>query len=462
MQFGKGEDMAIAAAVSDNARMHFSEKLPYPSQKKGWYIIAVLTLLHSVSMLDRQVFNLLVDPIGKSLDINDFQISLLAGFAFAACYSTFGVLTGWATDRFDRRAIIFVGVSVWSLATTACGNARNFWQFAMARFAVGGGEAALNPAAYSIITDCIPRERLSLAISVFMTGVMIGGIASKLFTAILMDLIPASGMILPLIGHQEPWRVVFIALGLPGLMLALLVWTFGEPVRRQRDASGSRETFFASFRFMVARKSFFGWYFVGSALSSAANYAFAVWSPAFLMRTYHLTVSETGYLMAPLMIVPQIAGLLVAGAVADRYFSKGSKDIHLKLIITMGCLKMLVVAVAMTAQLPLLITVAMLGLATFFSGFAGVAPAVLQLVTPNQHRGQVSATHLFISTLVGMGAGPMIAGALTTFVFADPGKVGWAIAATFVALQPFAALALWRSMKGVRLGMEEAERWVDR
>lgn len=428
--------------------------------KGAWWTVGVLTLLHSVSMLDRQVFNLLVDPIGKSLQINDFQLSLLSGFAFAVFYATFGIVFGWATDRLDRRGIVFVGVAFWSVATAACGLARNFWQFAFARFSVGAGEAALNPAAYSIISDLFPRARLSLAISIFTTGVMIGGIASKLFAATLMAILPDEGLVLPVLGHQEPWRIVFLALGLPGVLLAFLVWTFREPVRRQRMRDAGAAKAGAAFRFMKQRSGFYGWYFVGSALSAAANYAFAAWSPAFLMRTYNLTVSEVGFLMAPLMIVPQIGGLLLAGWLADRFFSAGRKDIHLRMIMVMGCVKAVIVVIAMTMHLPLLVTIGLLGLATFFSGFAGIAPAVLQLVTPNQYRGQVSASHLFVSTLIGMGFGPMIAGALTTFVFQDQAKVGWAIAVTFAAMQPFVLLALWRALRGVRAQVDESQQWA--
>jgi MFS family permease len=433
----------------------------YPSTFRGWWTVGVLTGLYAVSMLDRQVFNLLVDPIGKSLQVNDFELSLLSGFAFAAFYATFGILFGWGADRFDRRGLIVGGVAIWSVATAMCGLARNFWQFAFARFSIGGGEAALNPAAYSIISDSIPRARLSLALSLFAGGAMLGTLLSKLLAASLMAIIPEGGLVLPIVGHQEPWRIVFIAVGLPGLVLGLLVWTFPEPFRRQRMAEATKTNFAKALGFMTKRGRFYGWYFVGSSMSAAANFAFATWSPAYLMRTFDISVTKAGFLMAPMMIVPQISGLLLAGLFADRLFSRGSKDIHLKLIMVMGAMKALVLGFAMSGQFPLLTTAALMGLATFFSGFAGAATAVLQLVTPNQYRGQVSATHLFITSLVGMGCGPMIAGALTTFVFQDPEKVGWAIAATFIGLQPFVILCLCRALKGVRTAVDESQAWAN-
>jgi hypothetical protein len=226
-------------------------------------------------------------------------------------------------------------------------------------------------------------------------------------------------------------------------------------------AEATKTNFAKALGFMTRRGRFYGWYFLGGSMSAAANFAFATWAPAYLMRTFDISVTKAGFLMAPMMIIPQISGLLLAGMYADRLFSRGSKDIHLKLIMVMGCMKALVLGFAMSGQFPLLLTVALMGLATFFSGFAGAATAVLQLVTPNQYRGQVSATHLFITSLVGMGCGPMIAGALTTFVFQDPEKVGWAIATTFIGLQPFVILCLCRALKGVRTAVDESQAWAN-
>jgi MFS family permease len=433
----------------------------YPSAPRGWWTVGVLTGLYAVSLLDRQVFNLLVDPIGKSLQVNDFELSLLSGFAFAAFYASFGILFGWAADRFDRRGLIVGGVAIWSIATGACGLARNFWQFAFARFSVGGGEAALNPAAYSIISDSIPRGRLSLALSIFAGGAMLGSLLSKLFAASLMAIIPEGGLVLPVVGRQEPWRVVYIVVGLPGLLLGLLAWTFPEPYRHQRFAEATRTNFAKALGFMTRRGRFYGWYFLGGSLNAAANFAFATWAPAYLMRVFDLSVTKAGFLMAPIIIVPQLTGLLIAGLLADRLFVRGSRDVHLKLIMVMGGLKAVVLGFAMSGQFPLLVTATLMGLATLFSGSAGAAAAVLQLVTPNEYRGQVSSTNLFVTSLVGMGCGPMIAGALTTFVFQDPEKVGLAIAATFIGLQPFVALCLWRALKGVRAAVDESQAWAN-
>jgi MFS family permease len=126
------------------------------SPQRRWWTLAILTGLYSLSFLDRQVMSLLVNAIRADLRITDFQIGLLQGPAFALFYVSFGLLFGWIVDRLSRRPVIFVGVAIWSLAAMACGLARNFAQLFGARLGLGAGEAALTPAAYSILSDSFP------------------------------------------------------------------------------------------------------------------------------------------------------------------------------------------------------------------------------------------------------------------------------------------------------------------
>jgi MFS family permease len=448
----------LSAEPAQPAETEEPSAVPYPPPLQGWWTVAVLTLLYAVSLMDRQVFTLLIVPISRSLRINDFQISILSGFAFAAFYAVFGLAFGWAADRWRRRGLIQGGLVLWSFATMACGAVRSFGQLALARFAVGGGEAALNPAAYSMIADTIPRKRLSLAIGVFGTGVMIGGLLSHLGGAMLMTFLPPQGLALPLLGPTEPWRLVFMLIGLPGLLLAFIVWTIPEPVRRQRLGL-DRASFADALKFMAARWRFYGLFFAGAGLISATNYSFGVWLPAFFMRTYGLSVAQAGFLLGPMVVVPQIVGLLVTGVVADRFFARGRTDIHLRVLMVLGVGKAALVTAAMAAPIPLWAAAVLLSSATLFSAVVGVAPAALQFVTPNEYRGQVSSAYLFVYTLFGLGVGPMVAGALTTFVFKDPMRIGWAVAATFLIMTPLALVCLAGAMKPARRVAAEAQAW---
>ncbi|MGV0036702.1 MAG: MFS transporter [Candidatus Azotimanducaceae bacterium WSBS_2022_MAG_OTU7] len=147
---------------------------PYPRPLYAWLVVGILMLAYILSYVDRSILTLLVDPIKEDMGLSDFQISLLHGFAFAIFYSALGFPIGRIADVKNRVGVIAIGVTLWSLMTAACGVAKNFTHFFLARVGVGVGEASLNPASYSIITDYFPTEKLSRAISTYVMGTYLG------------------------------------------------------------------------------------------------------------------------------------------------------------------------------------------------------------------------------------------------------------------------------------------------
>src|SRR5690606_17286854 len=140
----------------------------------AWYVVGVLMVCYTLSFVDRQILSLLVTPIKEDLGLNDTQIGLLQGLAFALFYTMLGLPMGWLADRYSRRTIIAVGVLLWSFMTAVCALARSFWSLFAARIGVGVGEATLGPSAFSLITDYFPRDRLGTALSVYSMGIFIG------------------------------------------------------------------------------------------------------------------------------------------------------------------------------------------------------------------------------------------------------------------------------------------------
>jgi MFS family permease len=428
----------------------------YPPASRAWWTVGVLTVLYALSLLDRQVIALLVPDIRRDLGISDFQVGLLQGVVFSLFYVTFGLVFGWATDRFSRRGVIFSGVGVWSLATAACGMAGNFAHLMMARFGVGAGEAALNPAAYSMLSDSFPKRRLSLATSVFGAGAYVGGGVSLLLGGFMIEAIPKGGLDLPILGHLSVWRVVFLAAGAPGLLVALLIWTMADPPRRQRLER--RTEVKDTLAFAGRRWRFFVGHFLGFALLAAAGNGVQAWNPMHLVRHFGIPIGEVVSILAPISIVFGIGGGVLAGFVCDRMISRGVKDAHLRYFIAAGVVIALSLAVAMTTA-NLWIYIVFLIIFQTASGFAGAGPAALQLVTPNNYRGQVSAAYLFIFNLIGTGVGPTLVGALTTYVFHDEAKTGWSIALNALSVCPRAILCLGVAMAPMRRAMDEAEVW---
>ena len=201
-------------------------------------------LAYVVSYVDRSILTLLVEPIRRDMGLSDIQISLLHGLAFALFYSIMGFPIGRIADRRHRVGIIAIGISVWSLMTAACGIAKNFWQFFLARVGVGVGEAALNPAAYSILADYFPRHKLSRGISTYVMGTYMGfGISYLVGAWVLQAVQGMPDFEIPFLGRFHSWQLAFFIVAAPGILLLLLLTTVREPHRRDRlygQATGAK------------------------------------------------------------------------------------------------------------------------------------------------------------------------------------------------------------------------------
>jgi MFS family permease len=188
------------------------------SLRYAWYVVGVLTLLYAFSFIDRQIFSLLVGPLRRDLHIGDAKMSLLIGFSFALFYTFFGIPLGRLADIYSRRLIIATGLVLWSGFTASCGLAQTFETMLLLRMGVGVGEAALSPAAYSLITDYFPREQLATALSVYSMGIYIGSGLAYLLGGLVVAYASTQAMwIIPLLGAVHPWQIIFLSIGLPGI-----------------------------------------------------------------------------------------------------------------------------------------------------------------------------------------------------------------------------------------------------
>src|SRR5579864_1876640 len=229
-----------------------SSEAPYPSPRYAWYVVGVLTLMYVFSFIDRQIFALIVGPLRRDLQITDTKVSVLQGFIFAVFYTFCGIPLGRMADKYSRRGIIACGLVAWSGFTTMCGFAQNFVQMLAWRMGVGVGEAALSPSAYSIITDYLPKEKLATAISVYSMGIYIGSGMSYLLGGMVVRFASAKELwTLPVVGSVRPWQLIFLAVGLPGLLATALLFTVREPIRRGLVMHGSQIPFSQVFRYMM-------------------------------------------------------------------------------------------------------------------------------------------------------------------------------------------------------------------
>ncbi|KTE01753.1 MULTISPECIES: MFS transporter [unclassified Sphingopyxis] len=415
----------------------------WPRPAYSWYVVGVLLLAYTLSFVDRMILSLLVAPIRAALNISDTEVSLLIGLAFALFYTVLGLPIAWIADRWNRRNLIVSGVALWSVMTAACGFAGSYATLFLTRMGVGVGEAALSPAAYSMLSDTFPRDRLARAMAVYSIGVPLGSGVAMILGAFVVQAVLAEPMIeLPLFGPVEAWRTIFMWVAAPGLLICLLLLTIREPLRRGLVQAGSQGAAAPGFlAHLKAHRAALGALFAGMSLIGLVMYGVIAWVPTFFARTYGMDVAQAGLWFGIIMATGGAAGLVAGGTLADRLFAKGVADAHLRVMrlsILLGGPPLLAATLMPDATLAFV----MLALAFPMLTMHGVGTVALQFITPNEYRARVTALYFFVVNLVGLGFGPMLMALLTDHLFGDDGALRYSIALVTGIALPLAAIIL--------------------
>ena len=412
----------------------------WPSPLHGWYVTLVLLLAYTFSFIDRQVLNLLVTPIQADLSISDVQISLLQGPAFVVTYVLMSVPVGRLVDRFHRVGIMIGGLLAWSAATIACGLSRSFPQLLLARLGVGAGEAALTPAAWSVLSDSFPPERLARPISVYLMGPYLGAGLAMIAGAEVLDWsAEAERVVLPLAGELAPWQFTLVAVGLPGLLIAALLATVREPARKGRtsdvrDAPPWTEV--AGYLRQHAR--IYLALLVGAPFIIVVLYGLQGWVPTILVRVYEWDLAQAGRVYGLVALVSGSGGVLAGPWVARRLEAMGHADYPLRL----GVISAAGAAVSLGFlpwQADAHAGLACVAIGSFFVTLPlALVASALQLVTPNEMRGVVVGIYVVTTNVIGLALGPTLVAACTDYLFGDPAAVAWSLALVSVAVGPVA------------------------
>lgn len=440
--------------------------LPYPPATAAWYTTVLLALLYWLSILDRTIISLMVDPIKNDIGISDVQFGLLHGMAFAVTFSLFGLAAGMFADRHSRRSIVFVSVAVWSIATAACGLAREFWHLLLARVGVGAGEAGLNPSATSMITDMFPPSRLTLALAVYALGASVGTGCAFLFGGVLVDVVTeADAFVLPLLGEVRPWQAVFLIIGTPGVFLALLSFTMHEPLRRGRLSTSSTRgsaNLVQSYRellvFMRTRGRFFAHHYTGFGLASLGIVGGAAWYPAHMAREFGWSGTEIGLGLGLAMIAGGAIGKLTCGTVVKKLFELGYQDAPMRWYAgaLLGATPLGVYT--LTSDNPWVFLVGFTLYQILLSPLNVVYVAAMNLATPNELRGAGVAFYSATIGLVALSMGAVLVAAISDYVYGG-NAIGLGMATLFATCLPLAALALVRGCSAMRDAVTAAQAW---
>jgi MFS family permease len=380
------------------------------TERRG-YILIVLTALMALNHLDRQLLNILLELVRREFDLTDVQLGLLSGLSFAVVFTTLSIPAAVWAVRHDRGRLISGAALLWGVMTIACGAAQSFWQLLAARIGVGVGEAGGPAPSQAMLSDLYGPGERATAMATLSAGINLGVLLAFLFGG--------------LIGHTFGWRAAFVSAGVLTLLLALLVrFTVRDPPRvpdpdhltRAPGATLLRETLQTIWSDGVLRQLC-----LGASLISLVAYSSAAWLPSFVMRSHNLNVAQTGMYLAGALGIGGAIGAYFGGRLSDAL---RTLDIRWSLwVVGAATLIGKPLAIAFYLLEDTRLALALLVLPAMFSTvFLGPTIAVLHDRVPAHLRPIASAVLTLVITLIGLGIGPVLAGALSQYVFAASGE----------------------------------------
>jgi MFS family permease len=396
-----------------------------------WYVAVVMLLLYVCSFVDRTIINLVVAPMQQDLHISDTQVSLLQGLAFALFYVTAGLLIARWADLTSRVTIITIGIIIWSLMTAGTAFAGTFLALLLLRVGVGIGESALTPSATSILSSLFPPERLGTAMGLYSAGPYLGIGLGLLGGGLALDWLTAHpGTLQGLSQDIRPWQGVFLIVGLPGLLLALLFrLTVREPPRTQLDRqqyTSDGASFREFFAFLTRQGELYPALFVAMAMLSLIAYGVTAWLPTHAVRSFEVTYGQIGAQMGIAIATTGPLGVLLGGLAGDRLRIRSASSPMLIPTISAPVSALLIVMAMDSASFNVMmawLTPAFL----FLSMPLGIMMANVHLVTPAKFRARTTAVYILTDAVIGLGLGPTAIALCTDFVLGDPTAVGLSI-----------------------------------
>ena len=406
----------------------------------------ILLIVYIFNFIDRQIVNILAEPIARDLGLSDTQIGLMTGLAFALFYTVLGIPIARFADRSStsRPAVIAVSLAIWSGMTALCGLAQNFSQMLLARIGVGVGEAGCTPPAHSLISDIVPPEKRSSALAFYSLGIPIGTLMGMVIGGILADFVG--------------WREAFLIVGLPGVALALVVWFVLKDPRRsdaqmilRNQNQPAALPLMDALRVVMSSRAFVLLLFAGSE-ASFLSYGKTTWTTIFFQRTHDLTPGEVGLWFGIVGGVGGIVGTVLGGYLADRFGAKNRRHVLSAPAIGMALAVPLALLAYNSPSWPMALV--LLFLPTMFNSFYyGPTYSAAQGLVPIRARAIAAATLLFFQNLIGLGLGPLFFGMLSDLLQPAYGteSVRYVLyGAAFLGLVP--AYFFWRC--GLRLNEE--------
>lgn len=414
------------------------------------YVLFVLVLGYIVNVMDRAVLAVLLESIKHEFALTDGQLGILSGLAFAVFYATLGIpIAAWA-DRWNRRNVLVLAIMVWSVATACCGLASGFFLLLVARAGTATGEAGGTPPSHALISDYFSRSHRATALAVYALGVPLGAAAGSYFGGFL--------------NHHYGWRTAFMAIGLPGVIVALLVLlTVREPARGHAENLGGdadrrpAPSIGGVFRYLWQRTAF-RHLCLAAGLHSVVWYAGSQLNASFFQRSHGMTSQQAGAWLAAMAGVGTL-GTFLGGYLADRLSVwRGDRRWYLWLpgIATLAMVPFQFSSYLTNAHWPLALSFAIMTVLASF--FFGPSFAMTQGLATLRMRAMATSILLLVQTLIGQGIGPFLAGEISEHLLPTYGKDSLRYALVAVGLvNLWAALHYFRGARTLREDLDATE-----
>jgi MFS family permease len=277
-----------------------------PSSVERWYVLILMLLIYAINIADRYVVSTVLEPIRLELHLDDAGVAFLTGIPLALFYVTCGIPLSWLADRSNRRNILSISLIIWSGFTALCGLSRSYTQFLLGRIGVGVGEAGGTPPSTAIVSDCFPPDRRPMAMTVLALGAPIGAYLGYNMAGA--------------VASAYTWRAAFLALGVPGLIVGIVVFlTIREPVRGRLDAivDELKPSLLETLRFLWVQKAAFH-VVMGGGVCALWGWGLMYWTPTFLQRAYGLDVGQAGAVTGKIHLIGGSAATLFTAWLLSR------------------------------------------------------------------------------------------------------------------------------------------------
>ena len=414
------------------------------------YVLILLLIVGIFNFVDRQILAILLEPIKQDLHFSDTELGLLGGIAFALFNVIAGIPLAWLADHYNRRNIIAIAVGVWSAMTALCGMANGFVSLFLARVGVGIGEAGGGPPSQSLISDYYAPEKRGTALAVLGTMFPLGGLAGFLIGGWMTQL--------------YSWRAAFMVVGVPGIVLAFLVWlTLREPPRghsENKEMDETRLSMISMIGYFAKNRSFRHLCFAG-ALFGVSAWGGTIWVPAFFMRVHGMSPAAVGTWLALIIGSAGVIGTLLGGSLADRV-AKAKNDQRWYVWISSISLFVAIpfAFITFTWPTPEPALLCMIFPMLLANVFIGPTLAMLQGLAGVKRRAMASAMYVLLNNLIGMGLGPLAVGVISDIFTKEYGvdALRYSILSMIVVVNVWASIHFFLSGRTLREDLALADK----